>query len=788
MICSRTSVPLRLLFSAASLTAAPAIAADFIVDDASTETNGGNTIDGDDSLTIADTGSITVTGDGVSGVSGTGQNNSVVNEGAVSSNGNQAYGIRMQNGQNTVNNTGTVVTAGTESNGVWTSGGSNSVTNSGSIGTLAADSNGVNATGGGNTVSSSGTVSTAGAGSIGIRASAGGNSVANGGTIETIGDSAHGIRATGGGNTVTTGGIIRTSGAGAHGVFDSTGGDSITNSGTITTSGSGSYGIRTADGNNGIVNSGAITTAGTTSYGVRASAGGNSILNTGSIVTSGSGGDAINASGGNNTVTNSSANSITTSGDGAAGVRASGGGSTITNSGAISTAGSQSYGIRASGGGNTIVNSGSIHTTGTGADGILATAADNTVTVSGTVISEQGNSVNLDGDNAVLMLMPGARLQGNIVFDNATSGTLRLSPGLSTFLTLDGVPATIDGNGAPVVTSGAVVASVDTTGFAAADAAFNDLTRATADALDARMAGNRLGAGTQIFAMGRDGADGGKHRRGWATLIGGFRDQDATDTTASYENLLGGVIGGMDRPVTDSRSFGLYGGYAYHRLRASGDSTTTDVNTLFGGTYASYRGDSYFLDATGTVGVGIYDNDRQVINTGVSGGVETARADYNGYFLSPSLTIGTDTQILGRAVTPSVRLRYAALFLDSYTESGSSANLSVGSRTAHFGEVRGQLAVYAKEAQTGQGAMNAVLRVGVDGIFNWGDDVDATLLGQGIRFAPGDQDAAVRGFVGADVAFSPHGGNLFVTAGFEAGYDTNDAFSGEARIGITKRF
>jgi hypothetical protein len=50
----------------------------------------------------------------------------------------------------------------------------------------------------------------------------------------------------------------------------------------------------------------------------------------------------------------------------------------------------------------------------------------------------------------------------------------------------------------------------------------------------------------------------------------------------------------------------------------------------------------------------------------VAGGIEHAEANYGGFLLSPSVRIGTDMAMGSGTLTPSLRLRYAGLFLEGY--------------------------------------------------------------------------------------------------------------------------
>jgi len=89
---------------------------------------------------------------------------------------------------------------------------------------------------------------------------------------------------------------------------------------------------------------------------------------------------------------------------------------------------------------------------------------------------------------------------------------------------------------------------------------------------------------------------------------------------------------------------------------------------------------------------------------------------------------------------------------------------------------------------TENGSFHSALRASVDGIFNWGDDVNATLYGQSLVFVDTDESSIARGFLGGDFAFVPSAGNSALTFGFEVGYDTTEAFTAEARLGASHQF
>ena len=175
-------------------------------------------------------------------------------------------------------------------------------------------------------------------------------------------------------------------------------------------------------------------------------------------------------------------------------------------------------------------------------------------------------------------------------------------------------------------------------------------------------------------------------------------------------------------------------------------------------------------------------SDRTVANNLVIGGIEHAKADYDGVFVSPSATIGT-TYAMGEAtLIPSFRARYAGLFLDGYDESGSAANLSVDDRDVNVFDFRAQLAYALASKPVGNGSLHTTFRFGADATFADNDNVEAVLLGTGLNFSVSGDDT-VRGFAGVDLSWQAAGGCSFFL-GAEAGYDSGDAFTLDVQGGL----
>jgi uncharacterized protein with beta-barrel porin domain len=200
-------------------------------------------LDGGDTLTIGPSGTVRVTANDTSGVSGTGVGNAVNNYGTITTSGSvvtcvvancaDASGIYIQGGSTTINNYGAIETTGNgapspgpgisggNASGINALGGANTINNYGTIDTFGdTNARGIRAAGGNNMVTNSGAITTAN--STGITVQGGNNSVINMGIVRAVGNGNTGISLAGGSNTLAnTGSIISYSGNAIS--FDSSG-------------------------------------------------------------------------------------------------------------------------------------------------------------------------------------------------------------------------------------------------------------------------------------------------------------------------------------------------------------------------------------------------------------------------------------------------------------------------------------------------------------------------------------------------------------------------------------
>jgi hypothetical protein len=609
-----------------------------------------------------------------------------------------------------------------------------------------------------------------------------------GGTTVTATESPVGTQILGNGGTCTIeqGGSISTTGGFSHGV-DAKNNNTITNSGLISTAGDNATGISALD-NNTITNSGLISTTGELfSPGIYARDN-NTITNSGLISTDGDFAAGIYALR-NNTITNSG--SISTTGVFSHGISVLSN-NPIANSGLISTAGENSDGINAFDS-NAITNSGSIITTGVESDGINAFGDDNTISNSGLISATGADSYAIDfgGGGNELVLLPGSRIIGRISLGSG-SDTITFKNRLSTVLIFDdddgnGVPEAINANGLPYVVSGTSVAVLDPSGFNQHDEMLSDLTSGIFNSVHARLAGAGTPRAPQRVGKGFAEPVVRTNTAVWAQVFGGLRDQDDTGLTKGAEHNLAGGIAGLDGLISPTLRLGAFGGLARNDVTVNFNSQDIDADSYFGGVYASFQNSGWFANMIVTAGKTDHDSRRTVLFNLSPTGAQIGRANYDGTFISPEVAIGTRFAAGYVAIEPSVRLRYAHMSLDGYSETGAADALSVRSRDISLWQGRAQIAFPMAASLPGGGDTHFAPRIGIEAWTAENDAVSAVLLGQSISFNPGGKDDEVTGFVGATASVDiANGASAVIDMEVHGGEE--GIVRSEARAGVTINF
>ncbi|WP_245444297.1 autotransporter outer membrane beta-barrel domain-containing protein [Bradyrhizobium sp. Y36] len=374
-------------------------------------------------------------------------------------------------------------------------------------------------------------------------------------------------------------------------------------------------------------------------------------------------------------------------------------------------------------------------------------------------------------------------------------------------------------SGVPYVVSGNSVATVDPSSFGVASRNVVDVTHAIAGLASGRLA-NDAPASSEGPAIGfapsgnvaRDmfneafAAMPGMAYAGQDRVLSGNPNFTATDGTSvwaqgfggrriapedgmmlrSINSFYGGAIG-ADKIVQPRLRLGVLvgGGNLQSSLAADAGRTTSDLG--FAGIYGRYALSGGFLDFSLLGGGSGNTATRRVDNNLVAGGVEYARAGYAGWFVSPELAYGFDLAIAANlTLTPSMRVRYLAAGFGGYQESGSAANLDVGSRLSHYFEERGGVTLTRSFAGVGQGTLKVSGSAGVVGLQRAGDaDVNAVLLGQNLAFAAPGGGNVVGYFAGAGLDWRHASGvSLFAATEYNEMSDASRTVTGRGGIKI----
>ncbi|WP_300264529.1 autotransporter outer membrane beta-barrel domain-containing protein [Bradyrhizobium sp.] len=426
-----------------------------------------------------------------------------------------------------------------------------------------------------------------------------------------------------------------------------------------------------------------------------------------------------------------------------------------------------------------------------------------------------GNGGAGAGGSATLRAYAGSRIVGAITLNGATRN-LDFFGGsyIYTLNSLAGVNVTAAG--APFVVSGNTVFVVDPTGFGANWRALTDFTRGVSDAVPVfsgsvpGSAGPLAFAGAEASSRVEDAfaaipglaspyaaetalfkaptaayADG---TTVWARGFAGQRMQQQDGAQLRSANLFYGGMIGADFAARPDLRFGTFIGGGQVRTRIDASQGGTDSDLVFAGGYARYDVGQSFLHAAIQGGGSHNTTTRSINNNLLANGIETARAAFDGWYVSPEATVG-HRFALGKladgayTLTPSLRVRYLYGAYDGYTEAGTSAALTVGGQTVSAWEERGEAKLTRTVTFNPMNQLSTSIAGGVLGTQRaGGTTINAAMLGQAIPFAtPGKLDVW-GGFGTLGLEWRARNVTIFSAAEYLALSDNSNVISGRAGL------
>jgi Autotransporter beta-domain len=407
-----------------------------------------------------------------------------------------------------------------------------------------------------------------------------------------------------------------------------------------------------------------------------------------------------------------------------------------------------------------LVNTGRIEG---GTFGVFQTGTGGLTLSNAGLVSGSSHALFLDGSGNLVTLLPGSVLDGAIYF--AADNSLIIGNGLNALVTFDpasALPAALDTNGMPSVIDAAnnQVAVVDPTGFAMADEMLTDLADSVLDTL--ARGGHRgeedlsasLPSGETVAAASRRFAS---RTSLWAEVFGRWREQDQGGAVWSSDHRLSGAVAGLGGELSEGLSGGVFLGAATGELSVDDEAQDIESQSLYGGFHLARDSGPGVLTAALLLGWQQNDSIRRIASNAAVSGVEMAEATYDGVFVVPEVAYERRTG----AFVSSLSARYAALFLDDFEEHGSSADLSVDSRSIHLAGADLRLSL-PSNVPLPQGALLLEPQVGLKGRLLLGDGaISAQLLGVSIDDHHVDQEEAVVSlYAAAAAAFRSEDGRM----------------------------
>ncbi|MGD1888100.1 MAG: autotransporter domain-containing protein [Cohaesibacteraceae bacterium] len=427
--------------------------------------------------------------------------------------------------------------------------------------------------------------------------------------------------------------------------------------------------------------------------------------------------------------------------------------------------------------------------------GVIMTGGDITDTTT--------HAIEERGDGATnLTLNAGSILIGRVDLGGGPN-TLNIGPGLSLNSTFEGdntgeLPAL--GN-----TSSALIAFLDDTTGTPNTRQVVAVDRAVFETLDETVFDLLAGINgaleeetlsTNGFASG----DMPQEEERWRLAVfGGYSHEDLSGDPHDVDHWSTGVLAGFELGTFAGHELELFGGIGFSNAEAEDNAHELQTLSLFAGVDGWRDLADYDVSWGLTTGVLFNQAERSVANNLVAGGLERAKADYTGFFLSPDIEVSTQvanslagTDLFGWTTgsffEPTLALQYTGVFANGYTETGTTNPLTLDSRTLHLGSARGTVTLpFERMLSSGQQA-TLRLTLGAELRAQLGDDsLTGTLLGQSVSTSLDEDRFDFAAIAGLDYEQSLSN-SLSAFARAETRIEIDGSFGVQAQIGLRGSF
>jgi len=192
------------------------------------------------------------------------------------------------------------------------------------------------------------------------------------------------------------------------------------------------------------------------------------------------------------------------------------------------------------------------------------------------------------------------------------------------------------------------------------------------------------------FGLGQGLA--GQKSNAWLTVQGNVLDYDGDSAaTLKQKTKLYGIAAGYSQQYDEKTTLGAMVGYNQNKLNVSSQfapSYNNKSDSAFLGLFGRSKLSSHLtIDYALNGGYMSHDDSRFVNDNLVELGKTYAKSSYNSTWIAPEVTLSVPYEVRsGLVVSPNATLKYASQWIDGYTESGSNANATVGSRTVSIAE------------------------------------------------------------------------------------------------------